>query len=416
MSQAFQKLIGEKVLTPKGKGQVEVESLIGEDKVIGLYFSAHWCPPCRGFTPKLADFYKKFRDANGEKLEIVFISSDRDENQFQKYFDEMPWHALPFNDRDKKKKLSKKYKVGGIPTLVFLDGKDASLITKNGRLAMMEDPKGENFPWKPKSVFELIQGKFVNGKGEEITTDNLKGKVVGLYFSAHWCPPCRAFTPLLGKTYNAIKAAEKEFEVIFLSSDRSEESFNGYLATMPWYAVPYSDSSRKNAISKHFGVEGIPTLIIMDENWKVISINGRGAVAADPEGKEFPWKPKPLSELNDLTASILNEEACAVYFTDGDEGTLKHAKEILQPLADSYMTQAEQANEDLPIHFFYGGNNEVVDSVLDFAGLSEENMLAILDIPSGKVYVCEKDVVTAEAAKQFIDDFLSDKLEGRKIR
>jgi hypothetical protein len=32
-------------------------------------------------------------------------------------------------------------------------------------------------------------------------------------------------------------------------------------------------------------LEGIPTLIIMDENWKVISTNGRGAVAADPEGK-----------------------------------------------------------------------------------------------------------------------------------
>lgn len=105
MSQAFQNLIGEKVLTPKGKGQVDVESLVGEGKVIGLYFSAHWCPPCRGFTPKLADFYKKFRDANGEKLEIVFISSDRDENQFQRYFDEMPWHAIPFNDRDKKVSL-----------------------------------------------------------------------------------------------------------------------------------------------------------------------------------------------------------------------------------------------------------------------------------------------------------------------
>jgi len=84
------------------------------------------------------------------------------------------------------KKLSKKYKVGGIPTLIFLDGKDASLITKNGRLAMMEDPKGENFPWKPKSVFELMKGKFISAKGEEITTDDLNDKVVGLYFSAHW--------------------------------------------------------------------------------------------------------------------------------------------------------------------------------------------------------------------------------------
>jgi len=102
--------------------------------------------------------------------------------------------------------------------------------------------------------------------------------------------------------------------------------------------------------------------------------------------------------------------------SDGEEATLKHAKEILQPLADSYAEQAQQAHEDLPIHFFYGGNNEVVDSVLDFAGLSEENMLAIIDIPSGKVYVCEKEVVTADAAKQFITDFLNDKLEGRKLR
>jgi len=67
----------------------------------GLYFSAHWCPPCRAFTPELAKFYKKMTD----KLEIVFVSSDEDEAQWAEYFAEMPWLALPFVDRDRKVSL-----------------------------------------------------------------------------------------------------------------------------------------------------------------------------------------------------------------------------------------------------------------------------------------------------------------------
>ena len=71
----------------------------------GLYFSAHWCPPCRGFTPSLAKFYQTMKEA-GKKFEIVFISSDRDENDWQSYFNEMPWLALPFNEREKKVRLN----------------------------------------------------------------------------------------------------------------------------------------------------------------------------------------------------------------------------------------------------------------------------------------------------------------------
>jgi len=45
-----------------------------------IYFSAHWCPPCRSFTPQLADAYEK---CMGDKnFEIIFLSSDRDENAF----------------------------------------------------------------------------------------------------------------------------------------------------------------------------------------------------------------------------------------------------------------------------------------------------------------------------------------------
>ena len=54
---------------------VPVSSLKGEDKVLGLFFSAHWCPPCRVFTPNLIDWYTRLREGVAkDKLEIVYIS------------------------------------------------------------------------------------------------------------------------------------------------------------------------------------------------------------------------------------------------------------------------------------------------------------------------------------------------------
>ena len=42
----------------------------------------------------------------------------------------------------------------------------------------------------------LFGGTLVTAKGEQATADVLAGcEAVGIYFSAHWCPPCRRFTP-----------------------------------------------------------------------------------------------------------------------------------------------------------------------------------------------------------------------------
>lgn len=78
-----------------------------------------------------------------------------------------------------------------------------------------------------------------------------------LYFSFFHlqCPPCRGFTPKLIDTYKALQQQEKNFEIVFLSSDRSEEAFNEYFKEMPWLAAPYGHSSSKE-LSGLFSVQG----------------------------------------------------------------------------------------------------------------------------------------------------------------
>lgn len=117
------------------KGEpVELSSL--EDKVVGFYFSAHWCPPCRMFTPKLVDFYEK----NQEEMEIVFISGDHSQRQKERYIKEagMTWLTIGLNSEDSDR-LTGGLRVQGIPALFVLN-EDAKIITATGVQEIYRDP------------------------------------------------------------------------------------------------------------------------------------------------------------------------------------------------------------------------------------------------------------------------------------
>lgn len=105
------KLLGQTLLS--GTSQTSTADLSGSGKYLGLYFSAHWCPPCKAFTPMLAKFYSEFKTSHAHKddFDIVFVSSDKAKDQFEQYYSEMPWKALPYDQRDTKAKLSSRFKV-----------------------------------------------------------------------------------------------------------------------------------------------------------------------------------------------------------------------------------------------------------------------------------------------------------------
>ena len=89
-------------------------------------------------------------------------------------------------------------------------------------------------------------------------------KYVGIYFGAHWAPPCRLFTTTLTEWYNKINEGAKGFEVVFVSIDGNLEAFDRNFKEMPWLAVLYTDEAKISSLKQTFGINGIPTLIIVD--------------------------------------------------------------------------------------------------------------------------------------------------------
>ncbi|GFR50067.1 hypothetical protein Agub_g12209 [Astrephomene gubernaculifera] len=447
--------LGSALLGQDGKN-VPVSSIIGPNKVIALYFSAHWCPPCRGFTPVLAETYRSFKakHARAADWEVVFVSSDRDEASFKEYFGEMPWLALPFERRDAKAELSRLFKVRGIPTLVLLDAASGELITANGRDAVGDDPECENFPWKPRTFEQIMEGAMLvdppsSEAGAPAPTptpalDRLRGKYTLLYFSASWCPPCRRFTPMLVEALKALReglaagklegaAGAAGVEAVFVSGDRKEEDMCGYHSHMTWPALPFEDRKRAAELNMLFEVEGIPTLVVLDPDFKVTTMEGTGAVSTDPAGRRFPWRPQPLEQLTPSTASRINdgplmlllvgeelkEQAEAEAFA---EATLKSVAVATKaaPGGDAWSFLWAQKKDDLALRvLMFAGMVEEPAEEEGEVKLPEGHLAVLLDVPGAQSTwdLGAKGVeISAAGLGAVVEDYKAGRLgPGRKL-
>jgi nucleoredoxin len=136
----------------------------------------------------------------------------------------------------------------------------------------------------------LLQGvELINAKGEKTQASQLAGKAIGFYFSAHWCPPCRGFTPILAETYT--NANNSNFEIVFVTSDQDEESFKQYLNEMPWLAIQFGDPKIQE-LKQKYAIRGIPSLVIVDKDGETITANGRADISSEQEEAIAKWANK----------------------------------------------------------------------------------------------------------------------------
>mmetsp|Transcript_16237 Transcript_16237/g.21249 ORF Transcript_16237/g.21249 Transcript_16237/m.21249 type:complete len:176 (+) Transcript_16237:142-669(+) len=131
--------------------------LFGKDAkvpLIGLLFSAAWCPDCQPVVPKLALLLSEEKEVASYLLKIVYVGSEKTDEEMKEFLkrsscddlDEGVFTVIDFDNVNERQGLKKHFKTcaakemkdvglekrsGGIPTLKILDAKTATVVLED---------------------------------------------------------------------------------------------------------------------------------------------------------------------------------------------------------------------------------------------------------------------------------------------
>ena len=149
--------------------------------------------------------------------------------------------------------------------------------------------------------------------------------LVALYFAASWCPMSTPVSQALDEAFGRNDAlladggGRKTLSIVYVSSDKTLEQYNGYLHNRNWIAIPF-ESTQRNQLKRHFatcahreleelGIDRkheIPTIIVIDSQTQgIITTNGADDVESMGAGSLDHWK--------DMQEWIRKTEADAAY-------------------------------------------------------------------------------------------------------
>ena len=132
---------------------------------------------------------------------------------------------------------------------------------------------------EPEKELYLRFGKHVlNNKEEEQDLDDttfLRYNVIGILFTGSWVPPAKDFMVKLEELYAEINKTEKIFEIVQIPNEKSEHAYKESLTEKrPWLYLPFNDPFIKNLVEQ-FNVEFLPTFVIVNRDFFILSNNGR---------------------------------------------------------------------------------------------------------------------------------------------
>lgn len=114
---------------------------------------------------------------------------------------------------------------------------------------------------------------------QNLGPQDFKGKILVLDFWASWCGPCRAEIPNLKEAYKNYH--DKGVEFFSVSIDKDEAAWRKAMKeeAMPWHQAQAPGAGKD--VMKLYQFSGIPYILILDKDGKIVAKNMRGKALTD---------------------------------------------------------------------------------------------------------------------------------------
>jgi thiol-disulfide isomerase/thioredoxin len=133
-----------------------------------------------------------------------------------------------------------------------------------------------------------IEGYFINGT--KFDWEPFRGKVVLIDFWATWCGPCLGEVPNMKANWE--KYHDRGFEIIGIAVWDKTETVKEHLqkSSTLWTILDdqqFIDAGNES-ITDYYGIDGIPTMVLIGRDGKVIALETRGQQLNEELEKLFP--------------------------------------------------------------------------------------------------------------------------------